>query len=155
MRTIDIPTAARAQTLRSDMTEPESKLWHALRNRRLAGAKFIRQAPIGPYFADFVCREVKLIVEADGGQHADSAYDEKRDAYLIAQGYAVLRVWNADVMASMRDVRETILAALEGRLEPFDRHRVPSTKFGAAPHPTLRATFSPHAERRNDTGGRA
>ena len=148
MRTKDLPSFARAQSLRADMTEPESKLWTALRNRRLAGAKFIRQAPIGPYFADFLRREAKLIVEADGGQHADNAYDEKRDVYLVAQGYAALRVWNAEVMASMRDVCETILAALEGRLEPYERYRVPSSKVSAAPHPALRATFSPLAGRR-------
>ena len=148
MRSIDLPTKARSQSLRAAMTEAETKLWGALRNRRLAGAKFVRQAPVGPYFADFLCRTAMLVVEADGSQHAESAYDEERDAYLVAQGYAVLRVWNGDVLRSIGDVCETILAAVEGRLEPHDRHRIPSPRIGAAPHPPLRGAFSPLAGRR-------
>jgi very-short-patch-repair endonuclease len=145
MRTRDIPRTARAQTLRAASTEAERKLWYRLRDRRLGGTKFVRQAPVGPYYADFVCRACKLIVEVDGSQHADSAHDGKRDAILIALGYRVLRFWNADVLGSIEDVCETIVAAVEGRLTPFERFRQPMAEGGAAPHPALRATFSPQA----------
>jgi len=143
MRTRDLPTTARAQELRSVPTEAERKLWHRLRDRRLNGAKFVRQAPVGPYFADFAYRESTLIVELDGSQHAESPHDEKRDAFLISQGYSVLRFWNGDVMRAIDNVCETILAALEGKLEPFERFKTPMASVGAAPHPALRATFSP------------
>jgi very-short-patch-repair endonuclease len=145
MRTRDILKFARAQTLRSVSTEAEKKLWRRLRDRRLGGTKFVRQAPIGPYYADFVCRACKLVVELDGSQHAESAYDDKRDAILIVLGYRVLRFWNVDVLGSIDDVCETIVAAVEGRLAQFERFKGPTTEGGAAPHPAgLRpATFSP------------
>ncbi len=102
----------------------------------------MRQVPVGPYYADFVCRACKLVVELDGSQHADSAYDDKRDAILLAPGYRVLRFWNADVLGSIDDVCETIVAAIEGRLAPFERfkqltandRRQPSPSSGAARH---------------------
>jgi very-short-patch-repair endonuclease len=145
MRTRNIPVAARAQALRATSTEPEKKLWLRLRDRRLAGAKFVRQAPVGPYYADFVCRACKLIVEIDGSQHADSAYDDRRDATLIGLGYRILRFWNADVLHSIDDVCETIIAALEGRLTPYAQFKTRATTSVAAPHPALRATFPPQA----------
>jgi hypothetical protein len=100
---------------------------------------------VGPYYADFICRACKLVIELDGSQHVDSAYDDKRDAVLIALGYRVLRFWNADVLGSIDDVCETIVVAVEGRLAPFGRFKGPTTEDGAAPHPAgLRpATFSP------------
>jgi very-short-patch-repair endonuclease len=145
MRTRNIPKFARAQTLRSASTEAEKKLWYRLRDRRLGGTKFVRQAPIGPYYADFVCRACKLVVELDGSQHAENAYDDKRDAILIALGYRVLRFWNVDVLGSIDDVCETIVAAVEGRVEPFERFKRSTTEGDAAPHPAgLRpATFPP------------
>ena len=143
MRTRNLPRSARAQTLRAESTEAEKKLWLHLRDRRLGGMKFVRQAPIGPYYAGFVCRACKLIVEVDGSQHVDSAYDHKRDATLVALGYRVLRFWNADVLHSIDDVCKTIVAAVEGRLTPFERFKRPTMDEGAAPHPALRATFPP------------
>jgi very-short-patch-repair endonuclease len=143
MRTRNIPRSARAQTLRAKSTEAEKKLWRRLRDRRLGGAKFVRQAPIGPYYADFVCRACKLIVEIDGSQHVDSDYDDKRDATLVALGYCVLQFWNAEVLHSIDDACATIVAAVEGRLAPFERFKRPTAEDGAAPHPALRATFSP------------
>jgi very-short-patch-repair endonuclease len=145
MRTRDIPKFARAQTLRAASTESEEKLWRRLRDRPRGGMKFVRQTPVGPYYADFVCRACKLVIELDGSQHADSAHDDKRDAILIALGYRVLRFWKADVLGSIDDVCETIVAAIEGRLTPFERFRQPMAEGGAAPHPALRATFSPQA----------
>ena len=100
----------------------------------------MRQSPVGPYYADFLCRACKLVVELNGSQHADSAYDDKRDAILVAMGYRVLRFWNAEVMGSIDDVCETIVAAVEGRLAPFERFKGLTTEGGVAPHPALRAT---------------
>jgi very-short-patch-repair endonuclease len=145
MRTRNILTAARSQEFRAAATEAEHKLWLRLRDRRLGGAKFVRQAPIGPYFADFLCRASKLVVELDGSQHADSAHDVTRDTFLLSQGYSVLRFWNDDVLRAIGEVCDTILAALEGKLEPFERFKAPMPGVGAAPHPALRATFSPQS----------
>jgi very-short-patch-repair endonuclease len=67
------------------MTDAERKLWFALRDRRFANFKFRRQVPIGPYVADFVCFERRVVIEVDGGQHAGSARDERRDSWLSAK----------------------------------------------------------------------
>jgi len=91
------------------MTEAEKKLWLRLNNRQLAGHKFRNQMPVAPYITDFGCLELKLIVEVDGGQHADNrARDEIRTAYLQARGYRVLRFWNTDVMRNIDGVIEVI-----------------------------------------------
>jgi very-short-patch-repair endonuclease len=103
-----------ARTLRQAATDAEQRLWAALRNRRLAGYKFRRQQPIPPYVVDFVCIEHRLIVEADGGQHAESAADARRTNQLEAQGWRVLRFWNNDILANTEGVLEAILAALRG-----------------------------------------
>jgi len=76
----------------------------------------VRQLPIEPYFADFACRERRLVIELDGSQHADNAYDRVRDAFMQEAGYSVLRFWYHDVRANLRSVCETILAVLDGRL---------------------------------------
>ena len=143
MRTRNLPTTARAQKLRAAQTAAEQRLWLRLRGRRLGDAKFTRQASIGTYYADFVCRACKLVVEVDGSQHADSAYDDLRDAFLIAQGYRILRFWNADVLGSIDDACETIMAAIEGRLAPFERFKGQSSKGGSAPHPAASPPPSP------------
>lgn len=79
----------------------------------VAGYKFKRQCPIGPYIADFACLELKLIVEADGGQHADQiTYDEKRTEWLESQGWRVIRFWNHDILTSRDGVTETLLEAI-------------------------------------------
>ena len=93
-------------------TDAERKLWFALRDRRLGGFKFVRQEAIGPFVADFVCRERNIVIEVDGGQHADNARDLRRDAYLAGEGYRVLRFWNNDVLANRDGVLLTILEAL-------------------------------------------
>ena len=112
MRTADPRSADRARRLRLAGTEPEGRLWGRLRNRRLKGFKFVRQEPIGRYVVDFVCREARLIVEVDGGQHAESKRDAVRDAWLRSRNYRVLRFWNTDVMRTLPSALETILAAL-------------------------------------------
>jgi very-short-patch-repair endonuclease len=88
-------------------------LWYFLRNRQLAGFKFRRQIPIGPYVADFVCVEAQLIVELDGGQHAEQVQrDQARTRYLVALGFRVLRFWNNDVLAQTESVLIMIVEAL-------------------------------------------
>jgi very-short-patch-repair endonuclease len=98
------PKTKRARTLRSDVTDAERKLWSILRNRKLSGHKFRRQVPIGPYVADFLCFEARLIVEADGRQHAEAASDAKRDAWLGEQGFTVIRFWNNDIFENPEGV---------------------------------------------------
>jgi very-short-patch-repair endonuclease len=105
-------TLAKAQRLRREMTGAERKLWSVLRNRQLDNEKFRRQRPIGPFIADFVCQERRLIVEADGGQHADSISDAKRTAFLESKGYRVLRFWNNDILNNLDGVAQVIANAL-------------------------------------------
>ena len=120
MRGADSRRTDRSRTLRRDQTDVERKLWYRLNNRQIAGCKFVRQEPIGPYFADFACRERKLVVELDGSQHAESLRDVVRDAYIAAQGYRVLRFWNGDVNTALTSVLDTIYAALEERAPPAE-----------------------------------
>jgi very-short-patch-repair endonuclease len=101
-----------ARRLRRDSTDAERKLWYRLRSRSTVGFKFVRQEPIGPYVVDFICREQRLIVELDGGQHADSNSDVVRDQWLAEHNYRVLRFWNNDVVTNTDGVLETIAAAL-------------------------------------------
>ena len=95
----------------------ENRLWYVLRARGLDGHRFNRQVPIGPYFADFVCREQALILEIDGGQHNDTV-DAQRTAFLNAQGYDVLRFWNSDVLHNRDGVLEAIRLTLAGAPSP-------------------------------------
>ncbi|MBY5369046.1 DUF559 domain-containing protein [Rhizobium laguerreae] len=106
-----------ARTLRRNETEEEYHLWSDLRARRLNGYKFARQVPLGPFIVDFLCREQRLIVEVDGFQHADSTSDQRRTEWLNVNGYFVLRFWNREISRERRSVLETILAALQGRIE--------------------------------------
>ena len=108
----DQPTLAKAKRLRRDVTDAERKLWSILRSRQFEGAKFRRQQPIGPFIADFVCQEARLIVEADGGQHSDSASDVRRTEFLERAGYRVLRFWNNDILENLDGVAQAIAAAL-------------------------------------------
>ena len=100
--------------LRRQATDAETKLWFALRDRRLGGFKFVRQEAIGSYVVDFVCREKGLVVEVDGGQHADNPRDRARDAALRAAGYRVLRFWNSDILSNEEGVLAVIFAKLQG-----------------------------------------
>jgi adenine-specific DNA-methyltransferase len=102
-----------ARALRRNGTDAERRLWYFLRNRRLDGFRFRRQVPLGKYIADFVCMDAKLIIELDGGQHAEQTrYDEIRSAYLMRGGFKVVRFWNDDVLLRGEAVLEQILVAL-------------------------------------------
>lgn len=103
-----------ARQLRRASTDTERALWRLLRDRRLGGAKFRRQQPLGPYIVDFVCLAARLVVEADGGQHAGCASDAVRDAWLASQGFRVLRFWNNEVLRNAEGVLLTICDALGG-----------------------------------------
>ena len=103
-----------ARQLRHNQTEAEARLWSHLRNRQLCGRKFRRQFAIGAYVVDFACIEAKLVVELDGGQHAEAvSYDVKRTRDIEVCGFLVLRFWNADVMTDTESVLATIHSVLE------------------------------------------
>ncbi|UUP16416.1 endonuclease domain-containing protein [Nitratireductor thuwali] len=116
MRDANSRRTDKARGLRQADNGAEAALWTELRNRRLNGYKFVRQLPIGPYFADFACRERRLVVEVDGSQHVESAHDRTRDVFMVSQGWSILRFWNGDVLKERDSVTETILAALDERL---------------------------------------
>jgi very-short-patch-repair endonuclease len=99
--------------LRQNMTDCERRLWRCLRANRFMGQKFRRQQPLGPFVVDFVHFGGRLVVEADGGQHAAPAADLERDAWLRGQGFRVLRFWNHDIAANLEGVLQEILQALE------------------------------------------
>ena len=104
------------KSLRQHMTDAEMLLWRHLRGHRLAGEKFGRQQAIGPYLVDFVHFGARVVVEADGGQHNESPDDEKRDAWLKAQGFLVMRFWNNEVLNNTVAVLEAVMAAVERNL---------------------------------------
>jgi very-short-patch-repair endonuclease len=99
--------------MRREPTEAEAKLWSMLRNHQLGGLKFKRQEQLGDYIVDFVCFGSRLIVEADGLQHTESASDAARDGWLQAQGFRVLGFWNNDILANPEGVASVILDAAQ------------------------------------------
>jgi very-short-patch-repair endonuclease len=108
-----------ARRLRRDMTDAERAMWRLLRSRKLAGFKFRRQQPIRRYIVDFVCFSHSLVVEIDGGQHADSKNDEVRSRFLAREGSRVLRFWNNEVLDNRDGVCARILEVLGGRTPPL------------------------------------
>jgi very-short-patch-repair endonuclease len=107
------PLNPNARRLRKIPTDAERRLWRHLRLEQLSGHKFRRQHPIGNYIVDFYCHEKRLVVEVDGGQHLESADDDKRTFFLEASGYRVLRFWNNDVLSKTEGVVARILEALD------------------------------------------
>ncbi|WP_081852742.1 DUF559 domain-containing protein [Bosea sp. 117] len=103
----------RARRLRRDQTEVEQLLRSHLRDRRLDGWKFRRQAPIDCFFVDFLCPDAKLVIELDGGQHTDEN-DAERTRMIEACGYLVIRFWNNDVLTNIDGVLLRILENLRG-----------------------------------------
>jgi very-short-patch-repair endonuclease len=102
------PTARR---LRSEPTEAERRLWKHLRASQL-GVQFTRQFPVGGYVVDFACRRLKLVIELDGGQHAENPADSERTRIIEAHGYDVLRFWNNVVLANIDGVLIRIAEAI-------------------------------------------
>jgi very-short-patch-repair endonuclease len=116
----------RARGLRQGQTDAETLLWSKLRNRQLNDLKFRRQRSIGPYFADFVCLEIGLVIELDGGQHAEDdagSYDQKRASDMAALGFQTLRFWNNDVLSKTEAVLEKILQTAETLTPALSRKR--------------------------------
>ena len=102
--------------MRGNPTEAEKKLWSVLRLQQIDGHRFRRQHPIGVYVVDFVCLAEKLVIEVDGGQHAERRKrDDVRTDWLELSGYRVLRFWNNEVMGNIDGVAQTILAALQSK----------------------------------------
>ena len=115
---------ATAKRLRENETAAESLLWKAMRRIPTIGTHFRRQAPIGPYVADFAALRARLIVEVDGPSHAEPEQierDARRTRFLTAEGYRVIRFWNADIREDMDSVLDTIYVALYGSLEAGPR----------------------------------
>ncbi len=103
-----------ARELRKTGTDAELLLWQRLRNRRMNGYKFRRQAPMGSYIVDFLCTEAKLVIELDGSQHcSQKGYDLQRTNYLASRGYRVVRYWNNQVLQESEAVLADILQLLE------------------------------------------
>jgi very-short-patch-repair endonuclease len=112
---------SRARKLRRNLTDVENKLWSQLRARQFSGVKFRRQHPIGPFIVDFCCVERGLVVELDGGHHAEpSAADERRTRLIKRSGYRVLRFWDNEVLSNFYGVLERISEALD---DPRPLHR--------------------------------
>ncbi|MBW7973542.1 DUF559 domain-containing protein [Bradyrhizobium sp. BR 10289] len=101
-----------ARRLRVDQTDAETVLWNRIRNRRIDGHKFVRQEPIIGYICDFVCREKRIVIEVDGGQHNESGADAIRDERLGEKGYKVLRFWNNEVLGNIEGVLTVIQSEL-------------------------------------------
>ena len=125
-----------ARTLRSNRTDAEGLLWHYLRNKQLDGYRFRRQQPIGRYIVDFACLSRKVLIELDGGQHAEqTSRDEKRDAFLRARGYRVLRFWSTEVFENCFGVLERVWEAVAG--DPPPQSPAPDGLATATPpHPS-------------------
>jgi very-short-patch-repair endonuclease len=105
----------RVRALRTRMTDAEGKLWFALRDRRFSGFKFRRQVAIDRFIADFICFETRLVIEVDGGQHAESSKDQRRDRWFAENGFRVVRFWNNEVLSNLERVLTVLLAELEQR----------------------------------------
>jgi len=103
----------KARQLRKNSTDAERKLWQHLRSRQFGRWKFRRQFPVGQYIVDFVCIDLKLIIEIDGSQHAEQIiYDSKRTSFLQSKGYRVVRFWNNEVLENISGVLETLALTL-------------------------------------------
>ena len=122
---------ARARSLRKRMPPMEAKLWNALRELKPLGYHFRRQVPLGRYFVDFACHASRLVIEVDGETHTNPAYDRARDAFLLKEGYRVLRVINDDVRDHLDAVMTAVLARL-GALSADDAPDYPRQPAGSA-----------------------
>ena len=138
----------RARELRGQMTEAETLLWQHLRGRRFQDFKFRRQRALGPYILDFVCLEVGLVIEIDGGQHAEQrAYDQARTALIETQGLTVIRFWNHEVMNETSAVLEKIWQMLQTLTPTLSREREREQTAASREHS---ADFTPTLSRQRE-----
>ena len=115
MRGAETEKTARARRLRREATAAEQRLWQFLRGRQISNAKFVRQEPIGPFFADFACRKSKLVIEIDGATHStpeELEHDARRTAFLTSQGYRVIRFSNEQILGDLDPVIHIIIQHL-------------------------------------------
>ena len=120
------PATLKARHLRRNQTEAEKLLWYKIRDRQVNGFKFKRQQPLWNYIADFLCSELFLIVEVDGGQHNGSTQDEIRTKFLNDHGYEVVRFWNNEVLENIEGVAQSLTLTLSRReRELKERQNVP------------------------------
>ena len=106
-----------ARNLRKNSTIQERRLWNLLKNRQFHNLKFKRQQPIGDYIVDFICKEAKVIIEIDGGQHNISKnieYDKTRTDFLNSLGYKVIRFWNNEIYEDI----DGVLLRLKQEINP-------------------------------------
>lgn len=133
----------RARRLRAQPTRAEQRLWERLRRLEV---RFRRQAPIGPYVADFVCHAAKLIIEVDGGVHDTfdvAVRDLKRDEWLTAEGFRVLRFSNRRIDDDLDGVMSDIITAVSA-VRPIAPHAPSASEFVCSP---LSQPFPPRGER--------
>ncbi len=119
MEPIDRFRRATARRLRASTTDAEQRLWRALKRVPVYGSHFRRQVSIGPYVADFACLKARLLIELDGGHHAEAAIasrDAQRSLWLESEGYRVIRFWSTELLDNLDGVLDTIYAALYGSL---------------------------------------
>ena len=110
-----------ARNLRKNSTIQERRLWNLLKNRQFHNLKFKRQQPIGDYIVDFICKEAKIIIEIDGGQHNEPEninYDKVRTEYLNNLGYKVIRFWNNEIYENI----EGVILRLREEINPHQEH---------------------------------
>ncbi|MGB7344125.1 MAG: DUF559 domain-containing protein [Pirellulaceae bacterium] len=155
MKRQSLEQTKRAKSLRALQTESEGLLWSVLRKSQLCKMKFRRQHPIGPYFADFACFSQRLVVEIDGGYH-DLIQEEdlRRQRYLVAQGWQVIRFTNEEVR---RDVESVLVAIASHVGVDYSFHKRTDNRSGImsdndpnnsqrAPHPAATASDLPKEE---------
>ena len=108
----------RAKNLRKNMSDTERKFWYQINNNKL-GVKFRRQQPFGSYCVDFVCHELKLVIELDGDQHAENIeYDNKRTKFIESQGYKVIRIANSELTKNgMKTAVDTLRMCINEHLD--------------------------------------
>jgi len=126
----------RSRAMRRDSTDAEKRLWSILQNRKLDGWKFRRQVAIDSFIVDFCCIGARLIVEIDGGQHAEKQkrYDDARTRELEARGFRVLRFWNGEVSEDPESVAQEI-----GRILRADKLGMPGQRHDVPQNPHLPA----------------
>ena len=112
-----------SRKLRKEMTEAEKKLWQYLRAKQVFGIKFRRQQQINNYIVDFYCPSKRIIIELDGGQHANNIKDKERDKFMEDKGIKVIRIWDNDIMNNIEGVMEHIMNIIKNRVDSYRYYR--------------------------------